>query len=89
MILSNSYHNESLEEQKNKDFWGEFIDEELFQKIVKGEIDPSDYKPLKLDSYSEASIDKVAKITIKPKSKEAIKRYAIDRKYQLFIIISE
>jgi exonuclease 1 len=62
-----SFHSESLKEQNDLSFLGEILDDEIAQKIVKGQIDPITHKELKLDLASELLIHNVAKIEIKTK----------------------
>ena len=60
-----TFHLDSFNEEEDKSFLGTFIDEKLFESVVKGNIDPITHKPLRLDLTTELEIHKVAKIRSK------------------------
>lgn len=62
-----SLHADSLKEHKDLSFLGKILDEEITEKIVKGEIDPISHKVLKIDFTSELLIRNVSKIQTKGK----------------------
>lgn len=57
-----SINSETLKEQDDLSFLGEFLDENLVEKVVNGEIDPISHEELKLDQASEMRIECAAKI---------------------------
>ena len=62
-----SIHSSSLKDQDDISYLGEFIDEDLFSKIVTGDVDPITHKNLTLDLKVVTKIHEVSKIKNKSK----------------------
>lgn len=69
-----SIHGDSLKEQDDISFLGDFIDEETFKQIVVGDLDPITHNKLKLDAKVETMIHEVSKLKLKSKREVSSKR---------------